>query len=231
MKHDFYINGIGSGEFSTILLTGYKVGGTGISRTHLKPSGTVQGWLPLATEYSLREIKLPVYIFGASARDAAENRSRLEAAFLAEPVELQLPNGLYYTASLQSIGDAEEMQLNGQELTCTYTFLGYAHDPLVAFTVNSDGSFDVTGTAPEMACRLTCTVGAAAASYLMAGVTWTDVSVGDVLVLDGIEKRVLCNGINAFGKTDLITWPTLHPKNNVLTAPDTIAIEYYPIWL
>lgn len=230
MTNDFFVDGAGSGEFGVRLLADYKVGGTPLTRSRLKSTG-VQGWVPLATQYGLRPITLPIYLAADSPQKAALMKSQLDAAFLPDSVELELPNGMTYTASLESSGEVTEVTLDGREITWTYGLVGYAHDPLVAFTVNSDGSFDVTGTAPEMACRLTCTVGAAAASYLMAGVTWTDVSVGDVLVLDGIEKRVLCNGINAFGKTDLITWPTLHPKNNVLTAPDTIAIEYYPIWL
>ncbi|MBQ7860351.1 MAG: hypothetical protein IJ347_09510 [Faecalibacterium sp.] len=231
MQNDFYIGGVGSGEFGVRLLSDYTVGGTPLTRSRQKLPG-VQGWLPLATEYGLRSIKLPVHLAAKSPRAAAEQKSRLDAAFAAEPVELYLPNGFYYTASLESAGEAQELSDDGCLLECTYTLLGYAHDPLETVTIPAGGgTLYARGTAPEMACRLTCTVGAAAAIYTMAGVTWWNVAAGDVLVLDDLERRVLRGGGNDFANTNLITWPKLTPGENTLTAPDAVTVEYYPIWL
>lgn len=231
MKNDFYINGVGSGNFCTRLLADYKVGSTRITRTRLKPSGSVQGWVPLSTEYALRTITLPVHIFGRNARHATERKSELDAALLSNPVELTLPNGMTYTASLESCSDAEEMQIDGSELECTYTLVGYAHDPLVRQTISNGAPIYVYGTAPEIACCLTCTASADAVAYEMCGVIFSDVAAGDVLVLDGLNKRVTRNGVNDFDGCDLISWPALHPGYVTLTAPDDITVEYYPIWL
>lgn len=230
MRTDFYIDGVGSDWFNARLLSDFKVGSTEINRTRLK-SSRVQGWIPLSANYGLRTLQIPVYIFGESAQDAAQRKSELDQAMMAEPVELLLPDGRYYTASLEQISEAEPMQIDRSELKCTYTLLGYAHDPLITTGVSNDQRIYAYGTAPEMDCRLTCTASADAVSYQMAGVTWTGVKSGDVLVLDGLEKRVLRNGVNAFDACDLITWPTLRPGYNTLSAPDAITVEYYPIYL
>lgn len=230
MQNDFYVGSVGSGAFGARLLADYTVGGTPLTRSRQKLPG-VQGWLPLATEYGLRSIKLPVHICGPTPRAAAEQKSRLDAALSAEPTELWLPNGFWYTVSLESTGEAQELSDDGCRLSCTYTLLGYAHDPLQTVTLTTDGTLYARGTAPEMACRLTCTAGASAASYTMAGVTWSNVAAGDLLVLDGLERRVLRNGAPDLDSTDLICWPKLTPGQNVLTAPDALTVEYYPIWL
>lgn len=230
MKTDFYIDGVGSDRFSARLLSNFKVGATEITRSRLK-SSRVQGWIPLSSNYGLRTLQIPVYIFGESAQDAAKRKSELDQAMLAEPVELLMPDGLYYTASLEEISEAEPMQIDRSELKCTYTLLGYAHDPLVTVKVSSGVAFTVSGTAPEMDCRLTCTVKTTASSFKMAGVTWSSVKSGDVLVLDGLNKQVTRNCANDFSSTDLISWPKLVPGSNKLTAPVQIKVEYYPIWL
>lgn len=230
MNVDFVVGGIDSCNFGARLLSNYTVGSTPVNRSRLKAT-QVQGWIPLSTQYGLRSIYLPVYIAADTPRDAAENKSLLDAAMLDDPVELELPNGMCYTASLDSMGDVEEVTQDGREITCAYTLLGYAHDPLITTGVSNDQRIYAYGTAPEMDCRLTCTASADAASYQMAGVTWTGVKAGDVLVLDGLEKRVLRNGVNAFDACDLITWPTLRPGYNTLSAPDAITVEYYPIYL
>lgn len=230
MSEDFYIGDIGASAFHARLLADYRVGGTPLTRSRFKSRG-VQGYLPLATEYGLRTIHLPVLICGNSPRDAAVLKSRLDAALLPDSVELTLPNGMVYTASLESTGEVTEVTQDGRELRCDYTLVGYSHDPLIQENVASGKVFVVNGTAPEMACRLTCTASADAVAYEMCGVIFFGVAAGDVLVLDGLNKRVTRNGVNDFDGCNLITWPTLQPGTCNLTAPDTITVEYYPIWV
>lgn len=231
MQNDFYVDGVGSASFGARLLSKYEVGSTQITRSRQKLPG-VQGWIPLATDYALQKIKLPVHIFAGSPRQAAEQKSRLDAALLAEPVELILPNGMHYAASLDDAGTVSEVTGDGCQLACTYLLYGYAHDPLQSICLPSGGGvLYAYGTAPQMACRLCCTASAAASSYQMAGVTWQAVSPGDTLVLDGIARRVLRNGANAFDATDMVTWPKLAPGENRLYCPDPLTVEYYPIWL
>ena len=65
----------------------------------------------------------------------------------------------------------------------------------------------------------------------MAGILWVDVKEGDVLCLDGIKLAATKNGENALNQCDLTRWPMLAPGRNILTAPDALTIEYYPIYL
>lgn len=233
MHNDFFINSCSSAEFGVRLLSTYTVGGTGLTRTRQKLPG-VAGWIPTHTEYKLRTIKLPMHLFSTSPRRAAEQKSRLDAALLAAPLLLTLPNGMHYMAEVTSFGDVKEETPDGCILSFTHTLVGYACDRLLTIELPAGGgTVYVGGTAPEMGCRFTCTVGEDAASYTMAGVTWTDVKAGDVLVVDSLDgvRMATRNGANDFASTDIITWPHLTPDENRLTCPDAMTVEYRPVWL
>ena len=228
---DFYIDGQGASVFGARLLTSYTVGGVSLERSRVLPAAGLR-FVPAGSRVGLREISLPVHIYGQSPRDAAQRKSALDAALLADPVELALPDGFLYTASLDKIGAVTELSADGCILAGSYSLVGFRHDPLeTAALPAGGGELWVRGTAPDMECRLTCTVGAAAGSYLMAGILWVNVQAGDVLVLDGIKRVVTRNGVNALNMTDLTRWPLLAPGLNILTAPDAMTVEYYPIWL
>ncbi len=230
MTNDFYINGVGSGEYGARLLASYKVGGTPIKRTRQKMPG-VQGWLALHTEYGLRTITLPVHVEGQTPLQASLQLSKLTAALSAEPVNLYLPNGMQYFASLDDVGSAAELTQDGCLLPCTYKLVGYAHGDLQTVTISPNGTLHAIGTAPHMACKISCTVGKAAANYSMAGITWKNVQAGDKLEIDGLTKRVTRNGYSDIGRTDLTEWPTLTPGKNTMDARDALTVSYYPIWL
>lgn len=228
---DFFVDGHGSSEYGARLLASYTVGGADIERTRVTPAAG-QRFIPAGSRVGLKEITLPVHIYGGTPRDAQNKKSSLDAALLADPVELALPDGFLYTASLSKIGDVTELSQEGCILASSYTLAGFRHDPLEQAVLPAGGGrLYVKGTAPDMECRLSCTVSAAAGSYLMAGILWVDVKAGDVLVLDGISRAVTRNGVNALNQTDLTRWPLLAPGLNVLTAPDALTVEYYPIWL
>lgn len=230
MINDFYINGVGSGEYGARLLDNYKVGGTPIKRTRQKLSG-VQGWLALKTEYGLRSITLPIHVCGETPLQASLQLSKLTAALSAEPVNLYLPNGMQYFASLDDTGSAAELTQDGCLLSCTYKLVGYAHGDLQTVTILPGGILRIMGTAPHMDCRISCTVGKAAAHYPMAGIVWNNVQAGDKLEIDGLTKQVTRNGYSEIGRTDLTEWPTLTPGKNTMDARDALTVSYYPIWL
>lgn len=228
---DFFVGGHGSSEYGAWLLASYTVSGVGIERQRVQPTAGLR-FVPAGSKLSLKEISLPVHVYGETPRDAQQKKSSLDAALLADPVELDLPDGYLYTASLKEIGDTSELTIDGCILAGSYSLVGFRHDPLeTAALPAGGGELWVRGTAPDMECRLTCTVGAAAGSYLMAGILWVNVQAGDVLVLDGIKRVVTRNGVNALNMTDLTRWPLLAPGLNILTAPDAMTVEYYPIWL
>ena len=86
-----------------------------------------------------------------------------------------LPDGFLYRASLDKIGETTELSVDGCILEGSYTLSGCRHDlPETVTLPAGGGTLYARGTAPDMECRITCTVGAAADSYLMAGILWVD---------------------------------------------------------
>ena len=228
---DFFVDGRGSSEFGARLLASYSIGGASLSRSRIQPTAGMR-FIPAGSRVGLREINLPVHVFGQSPLEAQLQKSALDAALLADPVELSLPDGFLYTASCDSIGEVTEYSQDGCILAGSYKLSGFRHGPLRTIQLPAGGGeFLVQGTAPDIECRLTCTVASASDSYLMAGILWVDVKAGDVLVLDGIRRAVTKNGTNALNQTDLTRWPLLAPGRNVMTAPDAMTVEYYPIYL
>ena len=228
---DFFVDGRGSSEFGARLLASYSVGGAAIERQRVRPSAGMR-FVPAGSRIGLKQLSLPVHVFGQNPRDAQQKKSALDAALLADPVELALPDGFLYTASCDSIGEVTEYSQDGCILAGSYKLSGFRHDLLETVHLPAGGSIMwAKGTAPDMECRLTCTVGTAADSYLMAGILWVSVKAGDVLVLDGIRRKVTRNSENALNQTDLTQWPLLAPGQNILTAPDALTVEYSPVWL
>ena len=228
---DFYIDGRGSSEFGARLLASYSVGGASLERTRVRPAAGMR-FVPAGSRVGLKQLSLPVHVFGQSPRDAQQKKSALDAALLADPVELALPDGFLYTASCDEIGEVTEYSQDGCILAGSYKLSGFRHGPLETVCLPAGGGrIWVKGTAPDMECRITCTAGALSTSYLMAGILWVTVSAGDVLCLDGIHRIVTRNGKNALNQCDLTRWPLLAPGENILTAPDALTVEYYPIYL
>jgi phage-related protein len=223
---DFYINGKSNEDFDCRLLSSWKVGGTGIERKRLKKAGMAQGFLTMSTEYGLRKIELPLHFRGKTPEEAHKHLSEFTAEALADG-DLLMPDGFWYFYSLDEISEKEEISLEGRIVECTFTFLGVAHDPLV----RAEGNFHALGTAPKMAAKFSCTVAETGTNYDLAGVTFSTVTAGDVLVVDGINTKVTRNGMNAFANTDLIEFPTITPGYNTISCTDTATMEYYPIWV
>ena len=200
-------------------------------------------WGQIGADYKAAIEKLPAQTYqdmdksrlGHATKWAAEAlmaRAWLFYTGYYEKEELALPDGFLYRASLEEIGEVTEVSQEGCILAGSYKLAGCRHDLLdTARLPAGGGTVYAAGTAPDMECRLTCTVGAAAESYLMAGILWVDVKAGDVLCLDGINRAVTKNGANALGQCDLTRWPLLAAGRNVLTCPDALTVEYYPIYL
>lgn len=220
------INGKNIAQLGARLLASYKVGGTPVDAGYNKARRGTAVTL-LGTELGLRAITLPLDIRGRDGRDCALKKSQLDALLAAGKVELHLPDGFYYASLLQSIGEAAQVMPG--LISCTYTLLGVQHDPLVR--AQCTGTLFARGTMPRMDCILTATVGTAAAKYNLAGVTFAGVAAGEVLVLDGITKRVLVGGAPAAQRCDIVEWPYLMPGPNRFPCPDPVTVEYYPTYL
>ena len=122
--------------FGALLLADCSAGSVSLTRGRVVPS-VGQRFTPGATRYGLRPITLPVDIFGSSPEDVHRRKSALDAALLVDPVELYLPSGFAYTASLESISDPTELDVEGTILEVAYTLSGFAHTPLETILVQA----------------------------------------------------------------------------------------------
>lgn len=254
MENCFWVDDHGSSEFGAWLVGDYSIGAPTISQDYVVAS-TGSRITPGGTRYGLRSITLPVDIYGSSPEDAADKRSHLTAALAKRTVELALPDGGLYTCLLTDGGKMEENDRDGKIISCTYALVGYKHGALETLVVSgaaSSVSFWAAGTAEQMECRITATVGSYVndkvyVPYPNKSATTgcrfpkTAVKSGDTIVIDGIEKGVYVNGSNGFYLLDTIAggWPKVKPGENTLTiaqpssgaAFSQIAIEYYPIYI
>ena len=220
------INRIPIIKYGAKLRADYSVSGSSITTSYIKPR-TGSTFHRIGNTIGLKTITLPFDIYGDSPTDARRKISRLDALAASGKVELVLPDRFQYTSILQAV--AVPTPITDRILSCSYTFLGIQHENLV--TVKSTGKVFAIGTLPQMDCILSVTVGADAEKYSFAGVTFTNVSTGDKLTLDGMTKRVLVNGAPGAQKCDLVEFPYLTPGENTLSGPDTVTVQYYPSYL
>lgn len=184
----------------------------------------------LKQQFGLRPIALSVAVMGDTYRDAAVMLSRLTGA-LWGVVELYLPDGFYYTCVLSSAGGEPELVGPGYGQTLLikeYSLTGYRHDPMVTTT---GPSVWCPSTTPQTDCILSVTVGAAADSYTLGGATFPNVTQGEQLVFDGINKRILRNGTSGAAGVEWVNFPYLTPGANTVTAADTVTVQFYPCYM
>jgi hypothetical protein len=61
-------------------------------------------------------------------------------------------------------------------------------------------------------------------------VVFKNVSEGDVLTADGINGRMLKNGVPTTGVT-FTHLPYLVPGSQTITCPETLTVKYYPSYI
>ena len=224
----FYINGNNPEDYGAMSLLSYTVSGSSITNTIFQGRNR-SSYRLLAAVYGQKAISFSLQYEGRTYREASLLRSAIES-WMWGKVELFLPDGFYYTATLQSIGDGSPI---GQEnsmvlITVEYQFSGIQHDAMVT---TAGESFINPGTLPYADCVCSVTASAATDSYVLAGCTFQDVTQGESLVVDGINGRVLRNGAPAPGNVTFTSFPQVVPGENSFTAADPVTVQYYPSYL
>ena len=224
-----YINNIDIADYGAkALRDSIKIGGTEITNDYYQGRNRTNFTL-MATTYGLKPVSFTLVYFSKYLRNAQEKRSALEAN-MAKGCELHMPDGFYYRCMLEKIGDVTTKGVDGSEVLveCSYTLKGIQHDELEH--IPNGASFLALGTFPKMDCALKVTVSANANSYSLGGATFGAVVAGDVLVVDGINKRFLKNGA-PITATDWISFPQVVAGENHITALDPVEVDYYPCYL
>lgn len=222
------INGVDLSERGVNMLRDYKIGGTSITNTIFQGRNR-SSYRLLAAVYAQKPISFTLVYDGRTYREASLKRSETEAMMWGK-CELFMPDGFYYTSTLQSIGEGA---LFGQDdnqilLEVPYELQGIQHDPLV--TVPGENFFN-PGSLPYTDCSVSATVSAAADTYALAGATFHNVTAGEKLEVDGINGRILRNGAPAPGNVDFIRFPQVTPGKNSFTALDPTTVSFYPSYI
>ena len=210
------------------IVESFKVGGTMVS-TEVFQGRNRTNFNILSSVFGRRAISVNLFFRGKTRREVALNKSVLDGMMTGK-IELFLPDGFHYTAYLTSAGEAQLIGVDGNEVISlsTYTFEGVRHDELVTHRGNT---IYCKSTVPSTDCRLTCKASQARASITIGTVTITGVAKNDVLVVDGINGRILQNGAPCAGNMSFLHFPALVPGENTLSCPETLTVEYYPTYI
>ena len=223
-----YIDGVDIYDVGA-LVESFKVSGTQVTNNAYQGVNS-SGFNVLSTIRSMRTITLTLFYSGKTKRDLALKKAKIDNALGAGKIDLYLPDGFHYFAYLTAAGEEQALGVEGNELIAlsTYTLQGIRHDDMVTLTVASGDPVICESLAPLTDVRLTCTASQAYASITIGSVTITSVAASDVLVVDGINKRILRNGAPCAGNMNFIKFPQLVPGVNTITCPETLTVEYYP---
>lgn len=173
----------------------------------------------------LGQLEIQVVFTGCSYYDVTMKKSVFDAAILGKNV-VAMGDGFWYDTYTDELGSA--VYPGEGLLECEYSLKAIRRGPDKEVKGNSVWC---DSTYPYTDCILTATVGQASNSYAMDSVTFLDVSAGDVLTVDGINGRILINGAPNASKASWIYFPTLSPGMNNLTCPDTLTVQYHPVYL
>lgn len=220
-----YLNGNHISDYGGVVEQGFTVSGVSVDSNHTQGAGN-SSFVLLKQTFGLKKIEIPVVFSGESADETRTKYSRFcMDAVRDKLVELVLSEGRQYTAFLNSIGT--EKWLTPNDMAVTFGFVGYCHGILQTVAANT---IYCMSTLPHTDCKITVTASQDYATYKVGTVTFSDVHAGDVLVVDGLDKRILINGAPAAQKAEWIRFPSLVPGENIITCNDTVTVEYYPVY-
>lgn len=216
-----------NGDAVDAVLMDYSCGQPAITPYYNSASGAV---LPKqhGIKYGFRPLSVVLEVTGSDRDDVMLKISALTALFSAQS-EISLPDGLTYTSVLTSVSDPEFYTEDDAKIT--YTFAAARHGPEQTLTGTGSSSVQIAGTAPTDA--VISFTAPASGTASVCGITFTDLTPGATVVIDGRSKTVTQNGANAFLLTDLTAFPVLYPGANALeiTAGLAVTLKYYPMYL
>lgn len=201
----------------------YKVSGYNLETSAFKGRKR-SSFVLLNNIVGFQTLSLPVVFEGKSRDDVTLKKSMFDMLAFGKN-ELIMDDGFLYTAYLSNIGDASYPA--PELIEVDYTFIGVRHGPKVIATGNT---INCESTLPNTDCILKATVGSTGTNYRVGTVVFPQVTQGEELVVDGINKRILVNGAPAADRADWITFPSLSPGLNLLECADTLTVEFFPVF-
>lgn len=181
----------------------------------------------LSYTIGMKTITLSLFFSAPTRRKLTLNKSTVDSLMIGK-IELHMPDGFYYDAVLTGAGELQMLGVEQNQLIalCSYTFQGIQRDGLKTHIGNT---LHVEGTAPQIDCRLTCTATANRTTLQVGTVTFSNIHAGDVVVADGINGVLTVNGNHVIASFTKL--PYLVPGEQTITCPETLTVEYYPIYI
>ena len=223
-----YINGVNVLDFGAVVER-YKVGGTPVSQFYYQGRNRAS-FTQLSRSLGMKPITLTLFLAAPTQRELTMQKSTIDAALLADPLELHLPDGFYYRSLLQSAGELTMLGVEANKMIAevTYALTGLQHNDLQ--TVEGPEIL-AEGTYPGMPCVLTCTASQDYEELQIGTVTLTDINDGDEITADGINGLITINDEPAGTKATFTRLPYLLPGVQTITCPEPVTVAYYPTWI
>lgn len=218
-----WVNGEPIERYGAKLRMEYKVSGYELENSAFKGRRR-SSFVLLNSSVGFKTLTLPLVFVGCDAHDVEQKKSLFEMLLYGKN-ELVMDDGYMYSVYLSQIGDATHP--HPQMIEVEYTLVGVKHGSLVTVQANT---IYCDSTLPHTDCILTATVGQTGSNYQMGTVTFPQVTQGEILTVDGINKRILVDGAPAADRAEWITFPSLSPGKNIIICDDPLTVEFYPVY-
>lgn len=204
----------------------YKIGACEYNNGYMLPLSSMMP-VKLDGKVGLRAITIVLDFDGSSMNEITTNISNF-TAMLHDGVELVLPDGYHYTCVYDDASEPEEKA--PWIMQAEYRFYGFRHGSLKTHTLSASGSISVEGNYKAAAIfKLTPATGTT--EMTVNGIKVKNIS--GTVVVDGMNKTVMQNGVNKFADAEMTEFPYLSKGDNSITIAGngSVEISYYPIYL
>lgn len=232
VKREPTINGKLFSQFGGAVLQDFRVGASELSNFTFYGQNRTS-FQQLKTTFGPRSITLDIIFKAKDLHTATMQKSIFDGAVYGKNT-LWLPDGYFYTVSTESIGEAgiKADTAQGAAIGAQYNFKGFRHGPLTTLNIPAGGSrIKCLSTMPLTDCIYSVTVPVAMAQYSLGGAVFKNVQKGEKLVFDGINKKILRNGVPNAINVSWLNFPSLTPGFNQIAAQYATTIQYYPVYI
>lgn len=208
-------------------LVSYNTGAPVITNTYQSTNVSLFPYL-LGHQVGLRGVTVTLEFSADDRKTATQNLSEV-TSLVQSKCELLLPDGFYYFCTLTGISEPEE---NLETLfDVTFSFDGVRHGEWQTVSLSdTGGTLTCKGNLPAE-----CTIDflPTSSTATVMGITFYDLSIGEEVFLNSMDKTVSQLGENIWANSDLVNFPRLNPGDNHISAREvtSLTIGYYPIWL
>lgn len=226
------INGQLFSKFGGAVLCDFRVGATELNNFTFYGQNRTS-FQQLKTTFGPRTLALDIKFKAKDLNTATLQKSMFDAAVYGKNT-FWLPDGYFYTVSTESIGEAaiEADTRQGAIIGAQYSFRGFRHGPLTTLNIPAGGGrVKCLSTMPLTDCIYSVTVPAAMGQYSLGGAIFKNVKKGETLVFDGINKKILRNGVPNALEVSWLNFPSLTPGFNQIAAQYATTIQYYPTYI